>query len=192
MNSFIKQMTSSVHVHAKKWALNVALVLVGSILLSVSALISVPMYPVPMSLQTLAVFIIGLSLTPRLALLTVISYLVEATAGMPILAGGVSNPLWMIGPKSGYLFGFAISAYLISYLFEKMKRQSFLSAVFAVACGQIVIYILGVGILSCFIGLQKAIAVGFTPFISTMIIKLLLAATTYKPSRWLRKKVQNG
>lgn len=91
--------------------LRVLQVLGGSALVAVAAQISVPMIPVPMTLQTLAVLLVGLTLGSRLGALSLIAYLLEGAAGLPVFAN-MSNGLAFFGPTAGFLFGFVLMAYL--------------------------------------------------------------------------------
>ncbi len=95
-----------------------ALVLAGTILIAVAAQISVPFYPVPVTLQTLAILIVGLTFGSRLGALTLVAYLAEGAMGLPVFANGGSFPS-LIGPTAGFLFGFVGMAYLAGLAVEK-------------------------------------------------------------------------
>ena len=87
------------------------LVLGGSALIAVAAQVQVPMIPVPMTLQTLAVLLVGLSLGARMGAATLIAYLAEGAAGLPVFAGG-ANGVALAGPTAGFLFGFVGMAWI--------------------------------------------------------------------------------
>lgn len=163
-------------------------VLAGSIFLSLISLATVPLHPTPMTLQTLGVFLLGLTLGRKKGVIAVVLYLVEATSGWPVLAGGKSNPLWMIGPNGGFLLGFIPAVFVIAYFSELFKRKTWMTSFISVMFGQTCIYIFGVSWLAYFLGFQKAIAVGVVPFLIIMPLKAILAATLYKPIEWVKKK----
>ncbi len=96
-----------------------ALVLFGSVLVGMSAQISVPMYPVPMTLQTLMISLIGLAYGARLAGVTLLAYLAQGAAGMPVFAGGAAGVAYMAGPTGGFLLGFVAMAWLTGWLVER-------------------------------------------------------------------------
>lgn len=87
------------------------LVLAGSAFIAVAAQISVPMVPVPMTLQTLAILMVGLTMGSRLGALTVLVYLAEGAMGLPVFAEGKST-LALIGPSAGFLVGFVGMAFI--------------------------------------------------------------------------------
>ena len=94
----------------------------GSLLLTLAAKINVPFYPVPMTMQTFAVLVIAMSFGKRLGLGSVLLYLVEGAAGLPVFAGTPEKGIgiaYMMGPTAGYLLGFVLATMLVSYLAEK-------------------------------------------------------------------------
>jgi biotin transport system substrate-specific component len=94
----------------------------------------------------------------------------------------------MIGPNGGFLLGFVPAAFIIGKLMQSFKKKNWLNAFVSVVAGQGVIYLCGVSWLSCFFGIKQAILVGVVPFLITMPIKALLAATLSKPIEWVKKR----
>ena len=88
------------------------LVLAGTVLIAIAAKISVPFWPVPVSLQTLAILFIALSFGARMGAVTVLAYLAEGLAGLPVFAGIGAGPAYFAGPTGGFLLGFVIMAYV--------------------------------------------------------------------------------
>ena len=88
------------------------LVLAGTALIALAARVSVPMWPVPMTLQGLAILVVGLSLGARLGAVTVLAYLAEGAMGLPVFAGGNAGLAYMAGPTGGFLLGFVAMAYV--------------------------------------------------------------------------------
>lgn len=97
------------------------MVLGGSALIAVAAQVSVPMIPVPMTLQTLAILVVGLSYGARLGALTVLAYLAEGAAGLPVFAGGAST-LALAGPTAGFLAGFVGLAWIVGFAADRGIR----------------------------------------------------------------------
>ena len=87
------------------------LVLAGSAFIALAAQVSVPMVPVPMTLQTLAILMVGLTMGSRLGALTLLAYLAEGAVGLPVFAEGKST-LALIGPSAGFLVGFVGMAFI--------------------------------------------------------------------------------
>jgi len=150
-------------------------VVLGSLFLALCAQVSIPMQPVPMTLQTLGVFLLAIMLGGKHAGLAGLLYLVEATVGLPVLANGISNPLWMIGSNAGYLLAFPIAAYVIGTVAYKKKTSS-LWVMFSIILGQLIIYSMGVLFLSRFVGFKMAFTLGVLPFLPLAGVKLLLTS----------------
>ena len=149
----------------------------GTLLLAASAKAQVPFYPVPMTLQTLAVLAIGAAYGARLAGATLLLYLGEGLAGLPVFAGAGAGPSYMAGATGGFLVGFLVAAALVGWLAERGWGRSAPRLVGAMLLGQIALYGLGVAWLASFIGLDKAWRFGVLPFLFADAVKTLLAAT---------------
>nr|WP_298681608.1 biotin transporter BioY [uncultured Dongia sp.] len=160
----------------------VLVVLGGTLLLTVSAKVQVPFWPVPMTMQTFVVLMIGASLGARLAGATVLAYLVEGAAGLPVFAGG-AGPAYLTGPTGGYLFGFLAAAVLVGWLADKGFGRSLLTTLAAFAAGEAVIFALGAGWLATLVGLDKALSAGLLPFLPGEAIKVVLACAVL-PIAW--------
>ena len=152
-----------------------ALALGGSVLLAVSAKVQVPFYPVPMTMQTLVVLLIGAALGARLAAASVALYLIEGLVGLPVFAGAVAGPLYMAGPTGGYLVGFLAAAALIGFAADRRWDRSWIRMLVSLSLGHAVIFVFGFGWLAHFIGAEKAFAAGVAPFVLATILKTLLA-----------------
>tara|TARA_B100000029_G_scaffold180004_1_gene177586 strand:- start:206 stop:772 length:567 start_codon:yes stop_codon:yes gene_type:complete len=161
---------------------NVALVFFGTLLLAVSSKIQVPFWPVPMTMQTFIVFIIGMSYGSRLAFLTLIVYLLEGAIGLPVFAKG-GGILYLIGPTAGYLYGMVIAAGVIGYLGERGYGNSYLKSLNSLLLGSFIIFLCGIIYLGSIIGFNKALAGGLYPFIPSEIFKIALAVAII-PTIW--------
>lgn len=154
----------------------VLLALLGSALLTVAAKIQVPFYPVPMTLQTLVVLLLGLALGPALGAATVLLYLAEGALGLPVFAGTPEKGLglaYMLGPTGGYLIGFVLAAAVTGWIAD--QRRDLVTLTLAVVAGTVVIYGLGLAWLAVLIGLEQALAVGLLPFLLGDLVKAALA-----------------
>ncbi len=120
-----------------------ALVLGGSLFIALAAQVSVPFYPVPLTMQTLAILIVGLTFGSRLGALTLIAYLAEGAMGLPVFANGGSAPA-LIGPTAGFLFGFVGVAYLAGLAVEKGLARGVVTTALAGIVISALLYIPGV------------------------------------------------
>jgi len=153
-----------------------ALAFLGTLVLVVSAKVEVPFYPVPMTLQTLAVLALGALFGARLAAATVALYLGEGLVGLPVFAGAAAGPVYLAGPTGGYLAGFLLAAALVGALAERGWTRGWLSAIAAMTLGHLVIFAAGYAWLAPMLGAGKAWAVGVVPFAAATLVKTLLAA----------------
>ena len=153
---------------------NILLVLLGSLLLAVSSKVQVPFWPVPMTMQTFAVFLIGMTYGWKLSLFTLLAYIVEGLLGLPVFATG-SGLAYLIGPTAGYIYGMFFAAILIGFLSEKGFSNTYLMSLISLLAGSFIIFFIGVGYLGLIIGYDKAISFGLLPFIPSEIFKIMLA-----------------
>ena len=152
------------------------LVLAGSALLGISAQIKIPLYPVPVTGQTLVVLMIGMAYGSRLGAATLLAYLVEGGMGLPVFAGGGAGWATLAGPTGGYLIGFLVAAFILGLLAERGMGRGPVSTALAMIVGTALIYVFGVMHLSGFIGFEKAVAAGLLPFLYGDALKLVVAA----------------
>ena len=160
---------------AERIARGLALALGGSLLLAVSAKVQVPFYPVPLTLQTLVVLLLGAALGARLAAASVALYLIEGLAGLPVFAGAVAGPLYMAGPTGGYLIGFLAASALIGFAADRKWDRSWIRLLVSLSVGHAVVFVFGFAWLAHFIGAEKAFAAGVAPFALATVVKTLLA-----------------
>ena len=170
----------------KKLLKNVSLVVLGTVFIALSAQVIVPFVPVPVTLQTLAVLMIGLSFGSKLGLATVFTYLLEGAVGLPVFAGGAST-LALIGPTAGFLFGFLLMVY-VAGLARDLQVTSFFATSFFTLLASMLLYIPGAIwplLIAEFLGIKAGwanlpvskIMSGFiAPFILIDIVKSFVAA----------------
>lgn len=166
------------------------LVLVASWLLAASSWVSVPMVPVPMTMQTLAVCLVGAMMGPRLGTLAVLVWFGQAIIGLPLLAGGSGGAAPFFGPTAGYLVAFPIAAGLTGVLVSRGwdgQRPVRLFIAMLIANG--LCLALGGAWLARLIGPDAALATGVLPFILGGILKSALgAAMLAAAARWQRPR----
>ena len=156
---------------------NLFLAIVGTILLAISAKIKIPFWPVPMTMQTFVVLLLGVLYGWKLGLFTVSLYLLEGIAGLPVFAGTPEKGIgyvYFTGPTMGYLIGFLISVSLAGFFtFSNNFAKNFIKLIFSVSF----IYLLGLIWLGSLIGWDKPIfSLGAKPFLLAEIFKILLLA----------------
>jgi len=156
----------------------VILVALGTALLTLSAKVNLPLPYVPMTLQTLAVLVIGAAYGAGLGTATVVVYLAEGAMGLPVFAGPVGGLAPLFGPTAGYLFGFVAAAFVTGWLSERGWDRSVLCLFVAMAFGHLLILAAGFGWLAfgMRLGVEKAWLVGIVPFIAASLIKNALGA----------------
>jgi len=170
-----------------------ALVVLGSALLWASARAQVPMWPVPMTMQSFVVLVIGFGYGARLGMATVLFYLAQGALGFPVFAGTPEKGIglaYMMGTTGGYLAGFVLSAGLCGWLAERGWGSSFAGLVGAMALGSAILFVPGVLWLATFVGLDKAIALGLTPFAAGILVKGALGvAVLLAANRQIAKRI---
>lgn len=161
----------------------------GSVFLAGMAQIAIPLpfNPVPVSMQTFGVMLLALALGKKEALCAVLAYLMQASVGLPVLAGGAVHPLWILSPTAGYLIGFAAAVFVSSSLLELKQNRTFVWTITALFAGEVVMYIFGATVLSFFVGLENAILLGVVPFAVGSVLKLVAAASLDKPIHFVKR-----
>jgi biotin transport system substrate-specific component len=160
----------------------IVLAVIGSLLLTISAKIQVPFWPVPMTMQTFVVLVLGVAYGWRLAGATVLLYLTQGALGLPVFAGG-GGLAYMAGPTGGYLAGFLLAAVAVGWLAERGWARSAPSTLAAMLIGTAIIFGCGIAWLATLIGLSQAISAGLVPFLLSEAVKIALA-TALVPSAW--------
>ena len=158
---------------------NAITVFLGTILLTISAKVKIPFYPVPMTMQTFVVIFLGMCFGYKLGLATVALYLIEGIVGIPVFSNSPEKGVGMIyftGPTMGYLLGFIIAVYVAGkFNFSKNYLLNFIKIFFSV----LPIYVLGLIWLGILIGWDKPIFdLGAKPFLLAELFKILLLVIT--------------
>tara|TARA_B100000700_G_scaffold229570_1_gene253799 strand:- start:2945 stop:3490 length:546 start_codon:yes stop_codon:yes gene_type:complete len=154
---------------------NLFLAIIGTIFLTISAKIKIPFWPVPMTMQTFVVLMLGVVYGWKLGLLTVGLYLLEGIVGLPVFAGTPEKGIGFIyftGPTMGYLIGFLVAVFFTGFItFNNSFLINFFKLVFSVSF----IYLLGLAWLGSLIGWDKPIfELGAKPFLLAELLKVIL------------------
>tara|TARA_B110000438_G_C15587018_1_gene552175 strand:+ start:108 stop:659 length:552 start_codon:yes stop_codon:yes gene_type:complete len=167
---------------------NIFVVLIGTLLLAISSKIKIPFYPVPMTMQTLIVLIIGVGYGWKLGVATIALYLLEGIIGLPVFSGTPEKGIGLIyftGPTMGYLIGFLIAVFFAGkFNYDNNLIKNFLKLTFSISF----IYILGMLWLGGLIGWDKPIfKLGAQPFLLAELFKVLLATFAINQIKKIKK-----
>lgn len=156
-------------------------VLFGTALMTASSYVSVPMLPVPMTMQTLAATMIGALYGWRLGAITIAVWLLQGALGLPVFSNGTGGIARFAGPTAGYLLAFPIAAALTGWLAERgWTGDRVVRAFLAMLAGNAVCLIIGGAWLAVLVGAEKAFWVGVAPFVLGAIVKSALGAAILK------------
>jgi biotin transport system substrate-specific component len=159
----------------------VGAVVLGTVFLALSSYVEVPMIPVPMTMQTFAVTMVGALYGWRLGSVTIIAWLAEAVVGLPVLAGGASGIQHFMGPTAGYLLAFPICGALTGWLAERgWNGRNVILAFVSMLLSNLLCLALGGAWLATVIGIGPAIENGVTPFLLGGLLKSILGAAILK------------
>tara|TARA_Y100000996_G_scaffold199603_1_gene156555 strand:- start:296 stop:847 length:552 start_codon:yes stop_codon:yes gene_type:complete len=167
---------------------NLFIALIGTIFLAISSKIKIPFYPVPMTMQTLVVLIIGIGFGWKLGIATIMLYLFEGIIGLPVFSGTPEKGIGLVyftGPTMGYLIGFVVAAFFAGkFKYNNNLFSNFLKLTFATSF----IYILGMLWLGGLIGWDKPIfKLGAQPFLLAELFKILLATFAINQIKKIKK-----
>ncbi len=150
--------------------------LLGAIAISIAAQITIPLPQIPITGQSLAVLLVGCFLKSRLAVISVLLYLLLGILGIPVFADATAGFSTLQGNSGGFLYGFIAGAFAVGKFAEVGWGKSFPLSLLAMTIGTAIILSIGVAHLSYHIGFDKAIEYGLKPFIAGAIVKVVLGA----------------
>ena len=164
--------------------------LMGSIALAISSKIKIPFYPVPMTMQTLVVLIIGIAFGWKIGIATVSLYLFEGMIGLPVFSGTPEKGMglaYFTGPTMGYLLGFLVAVYISGkFNYDSNSFKTFFKLLFATSF----IYLMGMAWLGSLIGWDKPIfALGAQPFLLAELFKILIATLAINQIKKINKLI---
>jgi len=168
-------------------ALDLLVVVTASLLLTLSAKISIPFIPVPLTMQTFVVVGLGLALGPTLGVAAVGLYLLQGAMGLPVFAGTPEKGIglaYLAGPTGGYLIGYLPAVAATGWLAIRGWDRNIVLAFLAALAGAVILYIPGLLWLGTLVGWDKPVlAWGLYPFIPGDLAKTALAAIAF-PATW--------
>ena len=164
------------------------IIIFGSLLITLSAKIKIPFYPVPMTMQTFMIILIGASFGYKIGVATVSIYLLEGIIGLPVFSNSPEKGTGLIyftGPTMGYLLGFLGAVFFAGYFkYNKNTFLNFIKIVFSV----FTIYLLGLVWLGYLIGWDKPIfKLGAEPFLLAELLKVIILTILVPHLSKLRK-----
>jgi biotin transport system substrate-specific component len=160
-------------------AVDMLLVVGASAIIAIAAQIAIPIpgTVVPLTLQPLAVLLVGVTLGSARGAAAATLYLLEGFSGLPVFAQGHGGPIWLAGPTAGYLFSYPFAAFVAGWFSQRGWGSTTLRAVAGMLVALGVIYLGGWSWLSAFIGAKPAWLGGVRPFILADIIKVAIGAS---------------
>ena len=167
---------------------NFFIIILGSLILTISAKIKIPFYPVPMTMQTFVVLFLGISFGHKVGTAAVVLYLIEGISGLPVFSNSPEKGIgisYFVGPTMGYLIGFVFTSMLVGYL--KFNKNFFLNFL-KITISTSLIYFFGVLWLGTLIGWDKPILqLGVYPFLLAELFKIILITLLVNKIIKLRK-----
>ena len=172
-------------IFTRRLALDIVLVVAGTALTAGAAQIVIPLQPVPFTMQTFAVLLVGTAIGPVRGALSMLLYALVGALGLPVFASASSGNVFAL-PTGGYIVGFVLAAALVGWLAQLKWDRKFLKMIVTFVAGSLVIYAVGAPWLAASLGMSlgQAIAVGVVPFLIGDALKALLAAGIL-PLAWL-------
>ena len=160
------------------WLYDLTLIIGGTLLVALSARVAFPLpfSPVPVTAQTLAVLLVGALLGSVRGGISMLLYLAQGMAGLPVFAAGGAGVAYFLGPTGGYLLGFVAGAALTGLLAERGWDRRIGTTMAAMLLGTAAIYAAGLAWLALFTGADNVLAAGLYPFIPGAVVKIVAAA----------------
>ncbi|OOX78613.1 hypothetical protein BGH94_07815 [Snodgrassella alvi] len=167
------------HYRLTQWSHQLLATTLAALLMAISANISIPLHPIPLSLQSLAVLLLGAFLGRKLAVLAILEYLLLGACGLPFFAGGHGGINVLVSASAGYLYGFIFSAYIAGWAAERGYDRHFFSGLCAFALAHQIIFVFGVFYLASYLhtSIYHALQLGYLPFAGFDLLKFFIAAT---------------
>lgn len=168
---------------SKGFVTDAALVATGTLFVAVLAQVSVPLWPVPVTGQTLGVLIVGAALGARRGAAALVLYMVVGIVGLPVFANFTGGPLSVLKPSFGYVIGFIFAAWVVGWIAERQWDRKFWRSLAGYALASIIPFLFGVPYLAIVLGslgvdndIATVITLGVTPFLLGGLIKAVIAA----------------
>ena len=173
--------------HKSALRTNALAIVLGSLYLAVLAQVQIPLYPVPITLQTFGLITLALFLGANRALFAVALYLAEGAMGLPVFAGGVGGFAYLASPTAGFLLGFLPYTWLYAKARTRIVQNLFLG-IFTGLLGEVVLFAMGLSVLGAYFGYNAMLLqIGLYPFLLGAVLKSALAVASY---HFINKKHQ--
>jgi biotin transport system substrate-specific component len=172
--------STQVNVFSSLYQNEIFLMLWGIFLIFLTSQISIPLEPVPITLQTFGVMLVGLTFPQTAAIKAISGYLMFGALGLPVFANFCGGYHYLLGPTGGYLIGFLISVAVMGSIRVYLHNNNLFYIAINCLIGTLIILALGIARLSCFVGFKQALYSGLVPFIFPGILKALLLAITVR------------
>ena len=160
-------------------AVDMLLVIGASALIALAAQVAIPLpfTPVPLTLQPLAVILVGVVIGSTRGAAAAALYLLEGFSGLPVFAQGHGGPAWLLGATAGYLYSYPFAAWVAGFISERGWGNSILRALTGMLAALTVIYLGGWSWLAALTDARTAFATGVAPFVVADIIKVAIGAS---------------
>ena len=165
--------------------LDILMVILSVAFLGLMATIRVPLWPVPITMQTFGVFAIAFFFGSRKGLLSILAYVLAGVVGFGVFSGRASGMAALMGPTGGYIFGFLVTAFVVGYMIEKGYGRDKKSVLLCMIIGNLIIYLFGVIGLKLYFDFTwwKIVMVGVVPFLIGDLVKIVGAVALF-PYLW--------
>ncbi|QBK32184.1 biotin transporter BioY [Roseitalea porphyridii] len=161
----------------RSFSWQVGAVVLGTMLLAASSYVEVPLKPVPVTMQTLAVALVGALYGWRLGAITITAWLAQGAMGLPVLAGGAAGAHHFVGPTAGYLFAFPVAGAVAGWLAERgWNGHRVVLAFLGQLISNLLCLVLGAAWLALLVGPDLAITSGVMPFLVGALLKAVTGA----------------
>ena len=172
-------------------AVNLLLVIGASAIIAIAAQIAIPIpfSPVPLTLQPLAVILVGAALGSTRGAAAAALYLFEGFSGLPVFAQGHGGPVWMFAATAGYLYSYPLAAWIAGWMSERGWGNTVLRALAGMTAAMAVIYAGGWSWLAVLSGPRAAFTLGVAPFVLADAIKIAIGAAVLPYARTLVAKL---
>jgi len=166
--------------------MDVVLVVAGAALVTVLAQVAIPLWPVPITGQTLAVLLVGSTLGAVRGAISMVLYGLLGLVGLPVFSDGSHGATVLFGATGGYIIGFIISAALVGWLAERRWDRKILKAIVTFVAGSVVVFAVGLPWLAVVLhtDLPTTLQYGLYPFILGGVIKAAIAAGLLPLAWW--------
>jgi biotin transport system substrate-specific component len=166
--------------------MDIVLVVAGAALVTVLAQVAIPLWPVPITGQTLAVLLVGSTLGWARGAISMVLYALLGLVGLPVYSDGSHGAGVLFGATGGYIVGFIVSAALVGWLAERQWDRKVLKAVVTFVAGSVVVFAIGLPWLAVVLhtDLPTTLQYGLYPFIIGGIVKAAIAAGLLPLAWW--------